>query len=107
MKRVFIHPDGSRVGHAKSILETAGVPCFVRNENSHGYSGATLVGPLKMFDPELLVLNEDDYEQAMELLQDWAHPVSTGADWTCASCGETVPGSMGECWKCQTERPVE
>ncbi len=32
MKEIFGNREGSIVGHYRSILDRAGIPCFVRNE---------------------------------------------------------------------------
>jgi hypothetical protein len=105
MKTIFSHPDSSRVGHAKSILEASGIICFMRNEISHNHIGGALVGPLKLFEPELVVYDDADYENAMELIRGWAQPSAAAPDWTCGACQEAVPGSMAQCWQCEVERP--
>lgn len=106
MRTVMIDSHSARIGHAKSILESDGIPCFVHNELSHAYRGGSIVGPLKIFDPELKVVNDDDYPRAMELLEELMHHGPAGSDWKCPACGEMVPGSMGECWACQAEAPA-
>ena len=60
MKTVFTHPDSAHIGHAKSILESAGIDCFIQNELSHPFVGGSLIGPIKPLDPELVILNDDD-----------------------------------------------
>lgn len=107
MRRLFQHHDALQVNHAKSILEAEGIPCFVQNDLSHNMMGGSLVGPLKIFDPELCIVNDDDYAQALTLLEEWqagTHDVSGQPEWKCPSCQEMVPGNMTECWNCQTAR---
>ena len=60
MKTVFAQPYSAQIGHAKSILESAGIDCFIRNELSHQFVKSTLTGPAKRLDPELVILNDDD-----------------------------------------------
>jgi len=109
MKEIFSHADSMRIGHAKSILEAEGIACFIRNEVSHNLIGGSLVGQLKLFDPVLCLADDDDYSRAMELLDHSANGRGNhylGPDWTCAACGQSVPGSFGECWSCHTMRPA-
>ena len=102
MKEIFGHRDGSMVGHYQSILEQAGIPCFIRNENAAALS--ELQGPA--FYPVLCV-DDEFYNDAMELLRPIyeAHRTqATAVDWVCTSCGETVPGSFEVCWNCDQAR---
>lgn len=108
MKEIFVDREAMRVGEAKSLLEAAGVLCYVRNEMSHnlvdgGFSG--LMGP---FNAVLCVTHEEDYDRAVEIIGQWlqkppADP--TAPDWICPSCRETVPAAFGECWSCQFPKP--
>ena len=107
MKTVFTHPDSAHIGHAKSILESAGIDCFIQNELSHPFVGGSLIGPIKPFDPELVILNDDDLPQAQDLLHSWSQPTAPTPDWTCPHCHETVPGTMSECWACQQVKSPE
>jgi hypothetical protein len=108
MRSVFVDQDSARVGHAHSILESAGIASFVRNNLSHTLVGISIVGPLRIFDPELCVINDEDYERAMELLAGFnpqAVECAPRPDWSCPSCKAAVPASFGECWSCQTLHP--
>ncbi len=113
MKEVYNDRDQIRVGQAKSLLESAGISCFVRNETSGALIGASIAGVLRQFDPELCVAFDQDYPQAHEIIKQWldgqkvhAGGENDAADWICPGCGETVPGSFGECWACQSGQPV-
>lgn len=103
MYELYVHPDHVRVGFCKSVLEEAGIPCFIRNENTNN----TMTGmPSPLFFPALCVLNDEDIERSRELLNAFLNtPPSTAPDWTCLSCGEKdIPGSFDSCWKCGTMR---
>ncbi len=102
MRTVLIDSHDALVGHAKSVFESAGIPCSIRNELPHVYQGGSIVGPMKLFDPELAIVNDTGYRRAIELLRETLQPGPTGIDWNCPACGETVPGSFAECWACQT-----
>jgi hypothetical protein len=55
MKEVFVHRDFTVVGLKKSILEEAGIDCFIRNENTSATFGAGAFGLVQspIFEPAL------------------------------------------------------
>ena len=104
MKSVFVHRDPVLVGHALSILTEAGIAAFIRNEASHNILGASIIGPLMAFDPDLCVSDDEDWEPAIELLKSSMiiRRGNVASEWKCTSCGELVPGAFGQCWACET-----
>lgn len=107
MKEIFGNREGSIVGHYRSILEQAGIPCFVRNENAAALS--ELQGPA--FYPVLCV-DDEYYEEAMAVLlpyyeryRDEENAVAGREDWLCPRCSETVPASFDFCWNCEQSHP--
>ena len=102
MREIFVHQDFTRVGHFKSILDSAGIGSFIRNEASHN-SVTELPSPILF--PTLCVEDDADYEKALELLREVYQPHDTDApDWTCGTCKETVPGTFESCWSCGAPR---
>jgi len=102
MTEVFAHPDLTQIAHCRSILEEAGIECVIKNETTHDLV-AGLPDPLRQ--PALCVANDADAERARALLRDLATAGESNApDWKCPQCGETVPGTFGSCWKCETPR---
>ena len=105
MTEIFVHPDPTQLAHCRSILEEAGIACFIRNEDTHDLI-AGLPDPLRQ--PSLFVNEDADAERARELLRDvQGAEKSDTPDWKCPQCGETVPGNFSACWKCETPRPAE
>ena len=103
MTEIFFNPDLTQLAHCKSILDEAGIACFIRNEDTHDLI-AGLPDPLRQ--PSLCVTNDADAERARELLRDFAGAEKTDApDWKCPQCSETVPGNFSSCWKCEALRP--
>ena len=108
MKEVFRASSPARVNLCRSVLENAGISCFVRNETAQqSIPGGLAVAffPLPDFWPTLCVMNDGDYSEAMMILnsfQDGTAPDS--AEWKCARCGESVPGNFTACWSCETPR---
>lgn len=103
MKEVFVHRDPTRVGFFRSVLEEAGIPCFIRGE-----FGSTSLASRKsiFFSPALCVLHDHDEERAREILDDLLNAPSTEeGDWNCTGCEEAVPANFGSCWNCGALRP--
>jgi hypothetical protein len=108
MKEVFTHHDPTLVGWKKSILEQAGIDCFIRNETTSATLGAGALGLVQspLFDPALCIVDDARYDEAMALLGGVAQapagqaPPVIGVDWRCPKCGETVPANFETCWNC-------
>jgi hypothetical protein len=108
MKTVFVHHDPTVVGHKKSILEEAGIDCFIRNESTSATLGAGILGLVQspIFDPVLCILDDSRYDEATALLKSISEPApAVCADWRCPKCGETIPGNFETCWNCSSDRP--
>ena len=102
---VFENIDFTIVGHMKSLLDSEGIPCEIRNAGAAGLSGEI---PHTQVYPELWVLDKIDAPRAREIIhayrdKDAAAPKSP--DWTCTKCGETVDGVFAECWNCGSSDP--
>jgi hypothetical protein len=105
---VFVHPDPTVVGLKKSLLEEAGIDCFIQNENTAATFGAGMLGLVQspVFDPTLCIIDDSRFEEATALLKAAGEPpVAVPADWRCPHCSETVPGNFDTCWNCSTDRP--
>ena len=105
MKEIFSDPDYTRVGYFESVLKQAGIRCFIQNAYSHNL----LTGiPSHLFYPKLCIIDDGDYDAALELLQPLHQKELPGAlpraDWTCPHCGEAVPAGFDQCWKCDAVR---
>ncbi len=78
------------VGHKQSILDNAGIDCFIQNEHTSATFGAGALGLVKLpiFDPVLCILDDARYDEAMALLRDVAGMASEArADWPPQSAG--------------------
>lgn len=108
MKEVFAHHDPTIVGFKKSILDAAGIDCFIRNENTSATFGAGAFGLVQspVFDPVLCIIDDQRYEEALALLKAAAEVAPpAGADWRCPKCGESVPRNFEVCWSCSAPKP--
>lgn len=91
------------VGHFKSLLEEAGIPVHIKNENSHVAMGEV---PQIEIAPELWVINDEDYDKAKAILDDYrSQSPADSAPWKCPKCEETIDSTFGQCWKCETPHP--
>ena len=107
MTQIFAHPDAKVVGLYQSIVDAAGIPCFVRDEESVDPL-ATL--PMPAHVPSLCVNQDEDAERAVDVIREYQRGVAEDAgtmepDWVCTVCGASVPASFGACWKCEAPRP--
>lgn len=100
MKKVYTHESLMFVHNAKHFVEEAGINCIMKNEYASG--GA---GDLSPFDtwPELWVVDDSDYEQAVALLQKVFEKEQQTTEWQCPQCGETNGPAFEFCWKCGSE----
>ena len=100
MRRVFANKDGIMVNYLRSMLEGRGIECQVRNE----FLGIA-AGDLPMIDlwPELWVMHDAQFEEAMKILEGHELDNETSKTWTCPGCGEVIPEQFTECWKCSEE----
>ncbi len=105
MKEIFSDPDYTRVGYFESVLKEAGIRCYIQNAYSHNL----LTGiPSHLFFPKLCIIDDEDYQAALDLLNPLYEKEIPGAvqraDWACPNCQESVPGEFDQCWKCDTIR---
>ncbi len=85
----------------KSLLESEGIACFLKNE----YPPAAGELPPLLATPELWIADSSQYEQAILLIQENS-PVSHAVDsWQCPGCHEKLEGQFTNCWHCGTQKP--
>ena len=104
VKAVFTDREPARVGYFQSVLDNAGILTYVRNQVTN-----TTVAemPSGIFFPSLCVVNDADYDRAIALILEVRDGTQVNLpEWTCASCGESVPGGFDICWQCGAERPA-
>jgi len=102
MRSIFCDRESARVGYFQSVLENAGIATFVRNQNTNTTMAEM---PSGLFFPVLCVVNDEDFERAKELIIEVRDGTPDGLpEWTCAKCGESVPGGFDLCWNCGHDR---
>ena len=93
------------VGHMKSLLESRGIRCEIRNDGGVSVAGEV---PFTQVYPELWVLSNADVPTAKAFIAEYEETLQApppGPDWTCTSCGELVEGQFSECWNCGKQAP--
>ncbi len=96
MKKVTSAVTPVTIHHFRNLLEAEGIPCEIRNEHLVSILGEM---PFPETWPELWVINDLDYDRAMQLVND-ASADSPKASWRCKKCGETNEGQFAACWNC-------
>ena len=99
MKLIYTNENRLLVGNARNILEGSGIDVFLKNEFAQSGIGET--SPIDTW-PELWVRNDEDYEQALAILEN-SLSKEGDPDWICKACGESNDASFEICWKCQGE----
>ncbi len=101
-REVFTSPDSAETGYYKSILDAAGVICYIRNEYA---DNPALAG--ETYQPTLCVVDDGDYDEAVRILQACRPPeVAGSSEWICPACQEKNPANFELCWSCSAARPV-
>ncbi|WP_052572756.1 DUF2007 domain-containing protein [Haloferula sp. BvORR071] len=97
MKELFRERNQVALSRYQSLLEAAGIPTFIRNENL-----SQLEAPIPAFMPVLCVVNDEDLEKAVALIRENQQEAAEApvAERKCAACGEMNPGSFEICWNC-------
>ncbi len=105
MIELFRERDLTQVTYYQSLLEAAGIPTFLRNENLSTTEGVSIPD----FFPALCIVNDTDRSAATELIRNHLKQTQTtpSVDITCGSCGELSPGNFGSCWNCQSPFATE
>jgi hypothetical protein len=102
MRDLLTSLDSTRLGFYKSILDEAGISCFIRNETTAQLANIFIM-PLQ---PTLCLVNDDDYAQASALLRPHISPQACSSEeWVCPGCKESNPASFELCWNCQAAKP--
>ncbi|RYD27721.1 MAG: DUF2007 domain-containing protein [Verrucomicrobiaceae bacterium] len=92
--------DLTKISYYQSLLEAAGIPTFIRNENLSTTEGVSIPD----FFPALCIVNDTDEAAAVQIMRGDMEQAEQAADGdvTCAKCSEVSPANFGSCWNCGT-----
>ncbi|MDA0679541.1 MAG: DUF2007 domain-containing protein [Proteobacteria bacterium] len=98
MKKVTSSDSLVTINHYKNLLESEGIPAFLRNEHLGSIVGEM---PFQEVWPQLWVRNDLDYDRAVQLIDSQkTDDESPGSPWRCAHCGTENEGQYAACWQC-------
>ena len=98
MRKIFSSPIVGEIPQLRSMLESAGIACWVRNEVTAGLSPEI---PLAESTPELWIQDAGRLAEALQIKADFqSAPTILGAAWKCPKCGELSEPPFTSCWKC-------
>ena len=97
MKKVYTNENMALVGIAKSYLLERNIQCVIRNEFA-----SSVMGEVPFLDvwPELWLLDDSQYNDAVVLLKEIQEVPVNKIDWKCGTCQEINPGNFDICWQC-------
>lgn len=98
MKKVTSAPSIVTINHYRNLLQSEGIPAFLRNEHLGSIVGEM---PFQEVWPELWVKNDLDYDRARQLIDaESLASESPQEGWRCSNCGEDNEGQFAACWSC-------
>jgi len=97
MKRVYTAPNLPDAHLLCALLQRAGIPAHVFNENA-----ASLVGfvPVGSSQPQVWIAQPHQESHAKEIIGDYQNRPADNSLWQCSACGEMNPGEFEICWQC-------
>ena len=102
MKKIFSSPIVGEIPRLKSMLESAGIACLLRNDIMAGLSPEV---PMAEGTPELWIQDDDRLAEALRIKADFqSSATAVGAEWRCEKCGEMSEPQFSSCWKCGAPR---
>lgn len=100
MKRVHVIADPVQAGFIQGVLESEGIPTFLRNAWLGGAAGEL---PSQECWPEIWV-DDGDHARALELIAALEQGTTGDAPaWRCPRCGERIEPQFDRCWNCGFE----
>ncbi len=105
MKKLTAAESVIMVSHYRNILESEGIPSFLRNEHLGSIMGEV---PFQEVWPELWIKNDLDFDRALQLVTGVAAQLEAPeGPWRCAGCDAENEAQFAECWQCGGEAPTE
>lgn len=97
MKRVYSAADLQQAHLLSHLLEEAGIPHFIANQNLQGGVGGL---PFTHTYPEIWIYDEADFDRARATVASFESASLKQGSWRCEVCGEENPLTFELCWKC-------
>lgn len=101
MKLLYTNENRYLVHNIQNIVENDGIEIMLKNEFAAGAAGDLIPHETWL---ELWVMDDADYEHAMQLISSsFSH--KDDPIWICSHCHEKNDASFEFCWKCQNSSP--
>ncbi len=110
--KVYSSPDPLLANTLKSVLDSCGIACEVKERLSEAHDGTLVLGlkvPTlimgKVPMAELWVLDDAMAEVARNIIAQadkMDQPIQPA--WTCDNCGELIEEQFDQCWQCGNSR---
>jgi hypothetical protein len=102
MKRVYTAPNLPDAHLLRDLLEQAGIPAHVFNENA-----ASLLGliPVANGQPQVWITQVHQEAHAKSVIADYQTRAPVRETRICGACHESNPGEFDYCWKCGAVLP--
>lgn len=101
MKLLYTNENRYLVHNIQNLVENAGIAIMLKNEFAAGAAGDLVPHETWL---ELWVVNDVDYEQAIQVISS-SFSSEDDAEWTCSNCQETNDASFEFCWHCHNSAP--
>ncbi len=107
MKKIYIAKNPADAHLLKGLLEGENIEAEVRGEFLYGVRGEVPIAEDTC--PSVWIVDDSDYERAMELVSTLTEGETSGLEetgaWRCP-CGEENGNRFTECWSCGKARPA-
>jgi Putative prokaryotic signal transducing protein len=97
MKRVYNALNLPDAHLLRDLLEQAGIPAHVFNENAASIIG---LAPVSSCQPQVWIAQPHQEQHANAVVTDYQTRMPTTTIKNCVGCGEPNPGEFECCWRC-------
>lgn len=104
MRLTYKHENRGLVYSVKNILAMHGIECHIKNDFGNTMGAEFGIGNTLL---ELWVIEDADYDRAIELIEQGLEQAQNLKAWICQSCDEENAGQFAVCWSCQAELEEE
>ena len=109
MEKVYIAMNPTDAHLVRGLLESEGIEAVVQGEFLWTARGEVPITTDTA--PSVWVLDEADYERAMEVVKAFQSSErmsdSENKEWKCDKCNENNEGQFTECWRCGDSAPFQ